>query len=305
MPHASSYPSLPPDVGTPSNAATIFGEGPGPWWPQDPRYDWHVLAEGDSWFTIAAIPSSRLLYEFLLALWTQIFNLAYPGDKIRPIANLVDNEAFSDTLRKPGFCWRWDAILLSGGGNDLIEAAPQLIRREPRAGSNPKLPASYVEQEKLEELLQHIRAAFRTIVQLRDDPNSPSAGCPIVVHTYDYPTPRNEPARFLNAVPLAGPWLYPVLAATALDLPMQQAIVGLLIDSMAEALLALDSTEGAAAGTGLPNFHVVDTRHTLIMANPMDVGVSHDWLNEIHPSHDGYRKIAARISAKLNQAMLR
>lgn len=29
--------------------------------PDDPTYDWRFLADGDSWFTIGAIPSSNLL----------------------------------------------------------------------------------------------------------------------------------------------------------------------------------------------------------------------------------------------------
>lgn len=34
--------------------------------PDDPAYAWRFLAEGDSWFTIGAIPSSNLLYELRL-----------------------------------------------------------------------------------------------------------------------------------------------------------------------------------------------------------------------------------------------
>lgn len=45
------------DLSRPDNASN----------PIDPEYQWHFLAEGDSWFTIGAIPSSNLLFELRLA----------------------------------------------------------------------------------------------------------------------------------------------------------------------------------------------------------------------------------------------
>ena len=42
------------------------GHGEGSEQPDNPDYPWHFLAEGDSWFTIAAIPSSNLLLELRL-----------------------------------------------------------------------------------------------------------------------------------------------------------------------------------------------------------------------------------------------
>ncbi len=290
-------PLLPPDVGFPSFARGM--EGPPPWWPQDPSYAWHILAEGDSWFTLAAIPSSNLLFELRLARWAQIYNIAYPGDTIKHVGQLRENSELKKVLAEPNFSYRWDAILMSGGGNDLIDAASRLIAVQPFDGNHAHLPSSYVVADKLNELLAAVQDAFRFVVALRD--SSLNAGCPIVVHTYDYPTPRNEPARFLNATRIAGPWIYPVFANTNLPLPLQQGIVCYLMDKLAEALLALDSASGTMSA--LPNFHVVDTRNTLIMANPVDVGVSHDWLNEIHPSHSGYRKIAAKLSERLNAVL--
>ena len=72
----------PRDVGQGENAET----------PDNPDYPWHFLAEGDSWFTIAAIPSSNLLLELRLGRWTQILNLAYPGDTLRNIETLVEQQ---------------------------------------------------------------------------------------------------------------------------------------------------------------------------------------------------------------------
>ncbi len=271
--------------------------------PDDPDYAWHFLAEGDSWFTIAAIPSSNLLLELRLGRWTQILNLAYPGDTLRHIESLVRNRDLTRFLAKKNFCSRFDALLLSGGGNDLIDSVGTLIRTTPAAGADPSLPASYVDGEAFAELLQKVQDAFATIVALRDSATSLSRGNPVFVHTYDYATPRNAAARFIGALPIAGPWLFKAFAGSGIEIALQQRIADLLTDGLADALLQLDAETGSE-GRKLPAFHVVDTRDTLVRANPTERGNSNDWINEIHPNLGGYRKIAARLSARINEVLL-
>lgn len=267
--------------------------------PFDAFYGFHILAEGDSWFTLGAIPSSNLLYELRLAKWSQVFNLAYPGDTIKHIGDLTGNRDFKKYVSNARFNYPWDALLLSGGGNDVIDAAPSLIRR--RAVGPAGEPDSWIDGGALTRLLADIQAGYRALHAMWNSAASKSAGRPIVLHTYDYATPRNAPARFLGTVGVLGPWLYPAFKGTATDIVLQQRIANRLMDSLAEVLLALDGASGKPEA--LANVHVVDTRNTLVMANPADIGRSNDWLNEIHPTLDGYRKIANRLSAKLNSLM--
>ena len=271
--------------------------------PDNPDYPWHFLAEGDSWFTIAAIPSSNLLLELRLGKWAQVLNLAYPGDTLRNIDDLSANKDLKRFLAKRNFCSRFDALLLSGGGNDLIGATGSLIRKKPAPRSDPALPESYVDMPGLQTLLAGVEKAYRDIVALRDSATSLSQGSPIFVHTYDYATPRNAPARFIGTAPIAGPWLYRAFAGSGIEIMLQQRIADLLIDSLAATLLALDSAN-ATSGKALPAFHVVDTRDTLVRANPTEFGNSNDWINEIHPNGGGYRKVAARISARIDEVLL-
>lgn len=299
MPLRSGHPALAVDVITPRDV----GHGEAAVQPDDPDYPWHFLAEGDSWFTIAAIPSSNLLFELRLGRWTQILNLAYPGDTLRHIENLTGNQDLLRFLAKRNFNSPFDALLLSGGGNDLIAAAPQLIRKLPLVGADASLAESYVDGDGLGELLRKIQHGFKTILTLRDSADSKSKGRPAFLHTYDYVTPRNAPARFVGSVPIAGPWLFKVFAGSSIDATLQQRIANLLIDRLAGALLELDSAN-TASPLALPALHVIDTRNTLVMANPTEVGNSNDWINEIHPNLDGYRKIAARLSAKINEVLL-
>ena len=283
----------PRDVGQGENAET----------PDNPDYPWHFLAEGDSWFTIAAIPSSNLLLELRLGRWTQILNLAYPGDTLRNIEKLVSNKDLTRFLAKRNFCSHFDALLLSGGGNDLINNVGALIRKKPRPGSDPVAPESYVDQTAFAALMVKVQEAFATIVSVRDSAHSLSRGSPAFVHTYDYATPRDAPARFVGIVGIAGPWLFKAFAGSGLEIGLQQRIADLLTDGLADTLLELDSASGAN-GKALPAFHVIDTRNTLVRANPTERGNSNDWINEIHPNLGGYRKIAARLSAKINEVLL-
>jgi len=283
----------PRDVGQGENAET----------PDNPDYPWHFLAEGDSWFTIAAIPSSNLLLELRLGRWTQILNLAYPGDTLRNIEALVGNKDLTRFLAKKNFCSHFDALLLSGGGNDLIDGVGALIRKKPRPGTDPAAPESYVDLDAFAALMLKVQEAYATIVSVRDSAHSLSRGSPAFVHTYDYATPRDAPARFVGAIGIAGPWLFKAFAGSGIEITLQQRIADLLTDGLADALLVLDSDSGGV-GKALPAFHVIDTRNTLVRANPTEGGNSNDWINEIHPNLGGYRKIAARLSAKINEVLL-
>src|SRR5512139_250300 len=260
--------------------------------PDDPFYDWRLLAEGDSWFTIGAIPSSNLLYELRLKRRTVVLNLGYPGDTIANVAQLSTNTEFVRRLAHPNWASDWDAVLLSGGGYDLIERAPDIIRATP-AGAGRKA-ADYVDVEALAAFKGDVQAAYRRIVALRDADKSPNRGKPIIVHTYDYPTPRPAPATFL-VVPFTRPWMHPIFEARKVPKSLRIRIAERMLDALADALLEL--------GDELPAFHVVDTRELLQRADIDSRGNSGDWLNEIHPNSDGYRKIADRLAAKLHKVL--
>ena len=68
-----------------------------------------------------------------------------------------------------------------------------------------------------------------------------------------------------------------------------------MLDTLADTLVEL--------GKELPAFYVVDTRNTLERADIESKGNSGDWLNEIHPNSDGYRKIANKLAAKLHKLL--
>lgn len=134
--------------------------------------------------------------------------------------------------------------------------------------------------------MKEIADAYRALAAVRDDAGSPNAGKPIVTNTYDFPTPRNSPALFFGSR-VRGPWLM-----KGIDPAFWDPIVDRLINALVETILGL-----ATGRNAISNFHPVDTRGTVVRAAPGTTKKSGDWRNEIHPSKEGYGKIAAKLTA--------
>src|SRR6266850_5100671 len=85
---------------------------------------YRFLAEGDSWFSIGALNplrNSNLLFEMVFRQSACAVNCAAPGDTLRRMSQINTDPNFIDLLC--GHRQRvWDGLLLSCGGNDLIEA---------------------------------------------------------------------------------------------------------------------------------------------------------------------------------------
>jgi hypothetical protein len=256
--------------------------------PDSPEFKHRFLAEGDSWFSINAVPGTNLLAALQFEHPTIILNIAEPGDTILRISALVKNQWVRKFITDRNFASKWDLLLLSGGGNDLIDSAPAIIKRPAVVGTAD--PADYVDSAELDRLIASVQDGFRRLAALRDEPGSSCAGKPIVTHTYDYAMPRRSPANFLffNA---SGPWLHSAFADKGTPDEMRMPVTRLMLDRLGDAITAL-----AAGPDPIPNFHVVETRGTLTLAASGAIGRSGDWENEIHPSAAGYRKLSERLS---------
>lgn len=255
-------------------------------------YQHRLLAEGDSWFAwsqFSLAPSSNVLEQLEFAAPAVIVSLAYSGDVIRDISDTRRNMALFFELQ----AIRYHAILLSGGGNDLIDALRPKNGEPPiivsRSGNAPDTAKSYVDGAALKALTSSVQASYRRIFAMRDKSDS-NASTPIVLHTYDFPTPRNAKAKLLGR-PALGPWLWPALRAAAVPVEQYQAVTDLVFNTNAEALLALHDPAH--------NVHVVDTRGTIARAEPDTTELSGDWINEIHPDAHGYALVARRVGQTL------
>ena len=260
--------------------------------PNDHFFRYRVLAEGDSWFSLRGIPSSNLLFQMKLPRTTIVVNMGSPGATISKMAEIAaDSELGKAMSSLHGY--KWHAILLSGGGNDLIDDADLIIRKPSRYTD----PADCCDENELMKTLDRVEAGYRTIVELRDQAGSSCKGKPILTHTYDYVTPRNSPSRFLF-MPLKGPWLYTALKNAGIQTRYWNDVSDYLLFSLAERIESL-----ATGPDKLPAFHVVNTINTLV---PAELGATHDsndWIDEIHPNSDGYKKIASKLAKKLAKVL--
>ena len=251
------------------------------------RSELKLLAKGDSWFSTGSFPVCNMLQQMQFSKSACILNLAIPGDTVAAMSERIQDwrDEFSFQVGPPD-APRWDAILMSAGGNDLIDALAQLIR----GGVNSNRASDYVDHDALHALEQAIIASYSRIVRFRDRASSPNREVPIFVHTYDYAMPSCAPARSYDLIPVDGPWLSPRMRDV--PRPMWAALTRYLIDRVAHALLSLAAT--------LPNFVVIDTRGMLRGVEPETTDRSGDWQNEIHPSRAGYRKLAPRFASAVD-----
>jgi len=261
-----------------------------------------LLAQGDSWFSIGAMPpwaTSNILQQMRLGVAASAVNCAYPG---RHLARMVDWKADSGfrKLLTGRLACQWHGILLSGGGNDLIAAAAVLPRY---ADGSPIPPAArllldpdewappahgaarYLSAAGWTTFASHLAPQFEEIVALRD--SGINAGVPLFCHTYAYPRPRNAPASELFQM---GPWLYPAMVAYGIPAADWLAVATELIDRLAALLKSIVARLNQPAAR---NVHLVETHQALTPAAPDTTGPSNDWENEIHPASGGYRRLAA------------
>lgn len=256
--------------------------------PDHADWNYRIMAEGDSWFTIGGVPVCNVLFRLSLPDWSLVVSLAKPGDTVRSMADLCNNQELVEATSKR-FGYAWHAILLSGGGNDLIDYAGRIVLPKSERPASVSAAQDYVNLERFAIVLRYIQDGYRKIVALRDRADSACRNAPIITHTYDYATPNNTPAK-LGPITL-GPWLYAAFRDAQVPVSDWNMLSDFLLGELARSIESLQAT--------LPEFHVVNTLGTLVRAELGATGESNDWLNEIHPTADGYRKIAARYEQRI------
>jgi hypothetical protein len=266
-----------------------------------------VIAVGDSWFSIGAIPpwsTSNLIENLLFTDATTLVYYAAPGEDVSDMSNPRKNPRFVSDLTMLG-ATPWDAILLSGGGNDVLDFAamsaslpdgsprPQaerLFLTRSEWNPNDQSAMRYISQAGIAALGNNLQTYYANIVALREQSANPEAL--IFTHTYDYATPRNA------GIPIVAPraWIYPIMLSYFIPNSAWDDIAKILMDQVSQALT------GVAQGSH--NFIIVDTRKTLVAAIDGVNGPSNDWENEIHPTADGYAKLAAVWNSAFTKAGL-
>ena len=254
-----------------------------------------LLAQGDSWFSIGAFPpglTSNLLAQMELARSAAVVNCARPGIELAHMTDTSTQQTFRKLLVGRSAV-KWDAILFSGGGNDLIDAASigpsvpphlRLLATAAERGPNPATGDDYISNPGWQTFETHMTAVFDGLVAFRD--SGINQRVPMVFHTYAHIMPRPAPAA-----PGLGPWLQPAMVAFAVPPQDWLAVSSALMDRLADLLERLMAAHRAAdPGCEL---HLVDSRPVpLVLGDRTATGPSGDSFNEIHPTRDGYTKLA-------------
>jgi hypothetical protein len=240
-----------------------------------------ILAHGDSWFdypchgnTYTPLSPTDIVVQ-LGKMGTpppKILNLSHYGDATTDEMGLAKQQRLIKALSTPA---NWlsgqpDAILFSGGGND-IAGDPFCIYLNYQGTSSPGL-----DPQRFAGRLDSIQASYLDLFLFR---TRWAQGVPIFGHCYDYGQPMQPHP------PCAGPWLLPGLTFTGWNPQQGAQILHDALDKFEAILLGLESY-----GNGQYNFTVVKTLNTLSLT---------DWANELHPHPGGFVKLAQKFLAAL------
>lgn len=232
-----------------------------------------LLANGDSWFDYP-LDGNRPTFERTdiiaqLPVGLSVLNVAHWGDTSVDELSLDKQRRMLRALADPD---NWlaggkpDAILFSGGGNDI--AGEQFCIYLDDAGGG-------LDGQRFELALGAVEASYRAMFAFRDQ-HAP--GVPIFGHSYDLAIPTGDHP------PCIGPWLRPSLVFRGYsDVPTGAAIV-------AEAMVRFRDRLTMLAAEPANDFTLVDTQGVLSAV---------DWANELHPEPRGFALLAARFVAAL------
>jgi len=231
-----------------------------------------VVAEGDSWFNHPCIDD---IMDWLKRMGYAPYRSDAPG---RTLAKMVDEKVYLKLLADPEV----KAVLLSGGGNDLID-----WKRPPEGGpptpifrnaGNSSVPADWVNEQELRAALARLRELLGIFIS---DVRNARPRMPIIVHGYDHIIPRRS-GPF-------GAWLGPQLDAVGIPRDAQRLrndIAAILIDRANETYRSVANTQG------------------ITYVNLRGI-VRGRWWDEIHPDGDAFHDIAKKLAQHIPAARRR
>jgi hypothetical protein len=240
-----------------------------------PAQPLQIFAEGDSWFDYP-IPlfGGGIIPRLQARLGVPILNLAKAGDEVRFMLGVEERRILASQLTAG--CpagGPWDALLFSGGGNDIVANPMALWVKEFDPAVAPK---NLINQPRFNAALELVRAGYEDLIALRD---ALSPGTQLLFHGYDFALPDGRGVCFM------GPWLKPTfdLHKFPAGSPARFEVVKAMLTQFAQLLRSLERPNSVT---------FVNTQGTL-------TPIASSWHNELHPSKEGFNKFAALFHAKL------
>jgi len=237
-----------------------------------------VFAEGDSWFEYPVpLFGGGIIPRLENQLGIPILNLAKAGDEVRYMLGVTERkvliEQFTNGCPAGG---PWDAMLFSGGGNDIVGDPMALWIRD----FNSTLPpAAQVHQARFDSALALVRAGYEDLIGLRDR-LSPQTR--LFFHGYDFAIPDGRGICSL------GPWLRPTYDLRGFPtLPTKFAVTKILLQQFAAMLQSLEALH--------PGVTFINGQGTL-------TPLPSSWHNELHPAKAGFNAFASLFHQALKTA---
>ena len=243
------------------------------------------FAEGDSWFNKFYPTGDNLLDQLDLPRGCRLIDHSWSGDRASDMFAPNRIAAVAQYLD----AYQYKAILLSAGGNDIINKIGGMLTTTGNVAtlSAPLVKTTFDEVEKL----------LRDFCTARTD-SQRNRTTRIFIHAYDFVTPRNAPVKG----GIVGPWVYPRLREKGVTLPAVQK--QLVTDLLRQWMARLETLADPLSPSCIPGFHVMLTQGMLTPANAVDTGRSGDWEDEIHPTKDAFRRMAAKLYTPTLTAIL-
>ncbi len=239
-----------------------------------------ILAIGDSWFWY---PKNNILqavieHPALKDPYRTIQMLGYNGAEIKQYVGAGRYAADFRRELLPDACQYYQAVLISGGGNDAVDY--KLALQADCTGLTAA--EECIDPDGLDGLVRDISGSLGLMIHdiaWAFDKLTKPRMADVFIHGYDYPVPDGR------GFALAGPWLKPALDAARVaadDMPLRTAVCRRLIDELNTTFARFDSPS--------QGIHYIDSRGVL----RQDANYMEDWDNELHPTFSGFRQIVDR-----------
>ncbi len=246
---------------------------------------WSILSQGDSWFDypreLVNFQHANIMDHIVSKLFgkANFLRLEDCGAEAQSLAKEDQFDDFLEGLQVSNL----DFVLLSMGGNDFAGEDDIANHILPVPITDSSGADSYVNKPNVATTINHIENSY---IQHLDAVMKYHPKAQVITHTYDYFQPSDIGVRILwDCLQIMGPWVS--IGMQHVPSNLQLGIVKWLMNENKKMLLKLENTYS--------NFHVVDTHGTLIPNNHKD------WLDEIHPTPEGFEKVSQQIFAKMAQ----
>lgn len=229
-----------------------------------------IISEGDSWFSFPVHANLIDNLDEMAARKISLLRLEKSGDKALRIIGGEQKVKLAKYLKR----YPVNALLFSGGGNDIvgIDLLPLLNQWKP--GMTWR---ECINDMTAEARFERLRSAYLDLVHLRDE-NQPD--CRIYLHGYDWAIPSGVSTKMWGLK--FGPWMKLHLEAKGInDSTDQREIIRWLLRRFNDMLAQIAQQ---------PKVVLVETLGTL---------AENEWNDEIHPTREGFKKIATKFREKL------